>query len=129
MIAASPGVRRVLLVAVPLFGRHAQVYAGARAFFYPSAYEGFGLPPLEAMACGVPTLVSDQSCLPEVTQGAAMTVRPDDAPAFTRAIEAVLEDEAWRAQARAAGLRVAAGYSWARCLDETVAVYRRALAA
>jgi glycosyltransferase involved in cell wall biosynthesis len=101
------------------------LYAGAALFVYPSAYEGFGLPPIEAMACGIPTLVSNQSCLPEITQGAAMTVNPDDDIAFSKAIEKGLTDASWRSMAVNAGCTVASGYTWDRCVSETVAVYQR----
>ena len=101
------------------------IYAAARLFLYPSIYEGFGLPPIEAMACGVPTIVSDRSCLPEVTQGAAMLVDPDDIEGFSRAIERGLSDDIWRSQAIQAGLRVAAGYTWRTCVEKTVDVYRK----
>lgn len=103
------------------------LYAGAAVFTYPSTYEGFGLPPIEAMACGVPVVVSDTSCLPEVTQGAALMVNPDDVVAFAAALEKSLSDEAWRSNAIAAGRKVAASYTWQRCVDETVKVYQRAL--
>jgi glycosyltransferase involved in cell wall biosynthesis len=101
------------------------LYAGARLFLYPSVYEGFGLPPIEAMASGVPTIVSDRSCLPEVTRGAAMMVNPDDTDALSGAIERGLDDDKWREAAIQAGLEVAAHYSWQRCIKETVNVYRR----
>lgn len=103
------------------------LYAGATLFVYPSIYEGFGLPPVEAMACGVPVIVSNGSCLPEVTRGAAMLVDPDDQAAFTRALEKGLTDDYWRSEAREAGLRVAATYCWERCARETVAVYETVL--
>jgi len=103
------------------------LYGGAAVFVYPSTYEGFGLPPIEAMACGVPVVVSNQSCLPEVTQGAALTVNPDDIPAFKVVLEKSLTDALWRASAKVAGLKVAASYTWQRCVDETVGVYQFAL--
>ncbi len=101
------------------------LYAGAALFVYPSTYEGFGLPPVEAMACGVPVVVSDQSCLPEVTQGAALMVNPDDSLAFCDVLQKGLTDIAWQQTAVAAGYRVAASYKWQRCAAETVAVYQK----
>lgn len=101
------------------------LYAGARLFLYPSIYEGFGLPPIEAMASGVPVIVSDRSCLPEVTQGAAMMINPDDIDAFAEAIRRGLEDDNWRCEAIDAGIRVAASYTWGKCIENTVDVYRK----
>lgn len=100
------------------------IYSAARLFLYPSIYEGFGLPPIEAMASGVPVIVSNRSCLPEVTRGAAMMIDPDDSPAFAAAISQGLEDEIWRAQAIALGLEVATGYSWQKCVENVSKVYR-----
>lgn len=100
------------------------LYAGARLFLYPSIYEGFGLPPIEAMASGVPAIVSDRSCLPEITRGAAMMINPDDVDAFAEAIRRGLEDDNWRGEAIERGLRVAAGYTWEKCIENTVNVYR-----
>lgn len=102
-----------------------RLYADASLFIYPSIYEGFGLPPLEAMASGTPTIVANRSCLPEITQGAAALVDPDDIEAFSHEIERCLDDLPWRTSAIAAGLRVAHGYSWESCVDRTLRLYER----
>ena len=104
------------------------LYAGARLFIYPSIYEGFGLPPLEAMASGVQTMVSDKSCLREVCGDAARYVDPDDIAAFGAAMEEALTDEDARRTRVELGLTRAAAFTWARCIEGTVAVYRTALA-
>jgi glycosyltransferase involved in cell wall biosynthesis len=101
------------------------LYAGARAFLYPSVYEGFGLPVLEAMASGVPTLTSNSSSLPEVAGGAAWLVQPDDHDGLREGIERVLCDESWRKTAAMCGLRVASTMTWGRCANRTLDVYRR----
>lgn len=100
------------------------IYASAGLFVFPSVYEGFGLPPLEAMASGVPAIVSNHSCMPEVTKGAAMYVDPFDTEALARAMEKGLTDEYWRSEAIARGLTVASSYTWADCCDRTIAVYK-----
>ena len=101
------------------------LYRGARLFVYPSLYEGFGLPPLEAMQHGVPTLISDAATLMEVTQGAARSVNVEDRPGFAVHLAEGLEDDTWRRSAGPAGQRVAEGYTWTECTTRTVAVYRR----
>ena len=103
------------------------LYSGARLFVFPSVYEGFGLPPLEAMASGVPTVVAAESCLEEVTKGAAMVAEPDDIAGFSAAIERALEDESWREQAISSGVQVSSDYTWKRCVDETVGVYQQVM--
>ena len=100
------------------------LYAGAKLFVYPSLYEGFGLPPIEAMASGVPVIVSDRSCLPEVCGSAARFVDPDNDNQFLNAIRFGLEDDQWREGAVRRGLERAACYTWDRCIEDTVKVYK-----
>lgn len=104
----------------------ARWYRGARAVAVPSTYECFGLPLLEAMSCGTPVIVSRTPSLMEVG-GEACTYIDDplDASAWSVALARAAEDEAWRAQARGAGLARAARFSWDRCAEETLAVLRR----
>lgn len=103
------------------------LYAGARLFVYPSIYEGFGLPVLEAMASGIPVVTSDRSSLPEVTGGAALLVDPDDIDSLADSIRKGLCDDEWRESATSLGLSVSQGYSWERCVRETVEVYRHVM--
>lgn len=99
----------------------------ASLFCFPSLYEGFGLPPLEAMACGAPTLSSNASCLPEVLGDAAEYAAPTDAGAWAAAISRLLGDVGARAELARRGPPQAARYSWARAARETEAVYATAL--
>lgn len=101
------------------------LYAGARAFIYPSIYEGFGLPVLEAMASAVPVVASNRSSLPEVTKGASLLLNPDDIDALAVGIQTSLCDEPWRATARDMGLAIAREMSWDRCVAHTVHVYKK----
>lgn len=102
----------------------AAVYAACTALVWPTLYEGFGLPPLEAMACGAPVIVSNAASLPEVVGDAGVLLDPHDTAAWTEALRRMAEDEAWRAALRARGLRQAARFSWERCARETAACYR-----
>lgn len=101
------------------------IYRGAKLLLYPSQYEGFGLPIVEAMAMGTPVITSNVSCLPETAQGAAMLIDPRDVGLFEDAIGTGLEDEGWRETAVQAGKAVAATYSWEACAAKTVQVYCR----
>ena len=94
---------------------------------YPSLFEGFGLPPLEAMACGTPTITSNASSLPEVAGTAALLVDPEDTAGLTDAIARVLSDRTLAAELRAAGPRQAARFPWSRTAAETAQVYRQVL--
>lgn len=102
------------------------LYAGAALFIYPSVYEGFGLPPLEAMASGTPVIVASRSCMPEVCGDAAAYVDPDDADQMLAVISQALSDEDWRRQAAERGRERARQFTWDRCIEATVSIYRKA---
>lgn len=104
------------------------LYAGATIFVMPSLYEGFGLTPLEAMACGAPLICSNASALPEVVGDAALLVNPRDAAEIARTIACVLDDAAQRDDLGAKSLARAAQFSWERTARETLQVYRAARA-
>jgi len=105
----------------------AVLYASARMLIYPSIYEGFGLPPLEAMASGTPVVTSNVSSLPEVVGEAGVQVEPQNVYGLREAILSLVEDDARWESLRAAGLARAAQFSWQRCARETLAVYRKVL--
>lgn len=99
------------------------LYAGATLFVFPSEYEGFGLPALEAMACGAPVVCSNAASLPEVVGDAAILVNPRDVGEIAVAMERVLCDAALRDELRAKSLARAAQFSWERTARETLRVY------
>ena len=99
--------------------------SGATAFVFPSLYEGFGLPVVEAMACGTPVVASDRSSLPEVVGEGGILVEPTDAEALAEAMEALLVDDALRDELRQRALAQAAKFSWKQTALETLAVYRK----
>lgn len=101
-------------------------YTAADLFVYPSQYEGFGLPPLEAMACGVPVVTSNSSSLPEVVGSAGITVNVDDVEALAEAMSTVLTDGAEAARLSRLGVQRAATFTWEAAAGACVAAYRRA---
>lgn len=102
------------------------IYTGAAAFVFPSLHEGFGLPPLEAMQCGVPVITSNATSLPEVVGDAALMVDPKDSDALCQAMLHVLNDATLRNDLKTRGLRRAQDFSWSSCADRTVELYQAA---
>ncbi len=100
------------------------LYSGAQLFVFPSAYEGFGLPPLEAMACGTPVVCANVSSLPEVVGDAAVLFDPPNVQALASALTRVFDEAALRDTLRARGLAQAQKFSWERTANETLKVYR-----
>jgi glycosyltransferase involved in cell wall biosynthesis len=115
----------VVLLGTVTERRLRELYRGAAALAYPSFYEGFGLPLVEAMACGTPVIASRTTSIPEVVGDAGMLLDPADTNAWTTALLQVANDEHLRARMRAAGLRRAAGFTWERTARLTLEAYRR----
>jgi glycosyltransferase involved in cell wall biosynthesis len=105
----------------------ARHYQAADVFAFPSVYEGFGLPVLEALACGCPVVAGDATSVPEITGNAAILLDPRDADGFASAIGRVLDDGALAASLGAAGPARAASFTWRRVAAETIAMYRQVL--
>lgn len=103
------------------------LYSGARAFVYPSLYEGFGLPPLEAMACGTPVITSNTSSIPEVVSDAGLMVSIGDVDTMKTNIEMICEDDALHAKLSIAGLKQSEKFSWMACANQTFDAYQYAL--
>lgn len=104
-----------------------RLFQGARLFVYPSLAEGFGLPPLEAMACGVPTVVSDRSSLPEVVGDGGLKIDALDPRAWAEAIRGVLREPSLAAELGERGVRRASAFSWDRAALEMESVFAEAL--
>jgi glycosyltransferase involved in cell wall biosynthesis len=102
------------------------LYQGADGLVQPSIYEGFGLPLIEAMACGCPVVATDIPMFRDVLGGAGLLVTGDGADAFGRALASLAKSEPWRADLRAAGFERARGFSWDRCAQQTLGVMRKA---
>jgi len=123
----SPARERVILPGYVDDACLPAMYAGALAFVFPSFGEGFGLPPLEAMACGTPVVCSRTTSMPEVCGGAARYIDPHDVDDMAEAVRAVLDDPDLRQAMRAQGLERASGFSWQRAARETWMVYERTI--
>jgi glycosyltransferase involved in cell wall biosynthesis len=98
--------------------------AGAQVLAYPSLYEGFGLPPLEAMSLGVPVVTTTAGAIPEVVGDAAILVEPRDASALAEALLVALQDSATRQRLTAAGREQARRYTWPRAGEQLALLYR-----
>lgn len=107
----------------------ASIYSEAVCFVYPSFYEGFGLPPLEAMKCGVPVITSDTSSLPEVVGNAGIMVPPTDIDRLCEAMLSVYKSAELRSDMKTRSLEQANKFSWERCGEETIVTYRASLKA
>ncbi|WP_332368189.1 glycosyltransferase family 1 protein [Spirosoma telluris] len=105
----------------------APLYSGALGFLYPSLYEGFGLPPLEAMQCGLPVIVSDIPAIKEVVDDAAISVSPTDADALSQAIITLVNSTSIRAELITKALQRAKLFSWEKFIADHVALYSRML--
>jgi len=126
-IASSGCPERIVLPGYVAPEDLAALLSGAQVFVLPSWFEGFGLPVLEAMACGTPVLVADTSSLPEAAGDAGRCLPPHDEAAWTAALAQTMHDAAWRAEASERGRAWARQFTWARTAAQTVASYRRAL--
>jgi glycosyltransferase involved in cell wall biosynthesis len=103
------------------------LYNAATLFAFPSRYEGFGLPPLEAMACGTPVVAANNSSIPEIVGEAAVLVETENVEAIASAISRVLSDQSLQKNLSTQGSAQAACFSWTKCALETVEVYRKVL--
>ncbi len=101
------------------------LYRGARAFIFPSVYEGFGLPPLEAMACGVPVVVSRAASLPEVVGAGGILAAPYDAKSMGQALSRLFLQATYRRRMRKQALRQAARFSWQRSMQKILVIYKK----
>ncbi len=109
---------------VPAYDDLRFFYSAADAFLFPSHYEGFGLPVLEAMACGCPVITANNSSLPEVGGDAALYAESEDVEGLASALASVLSDATRRERMRQLGLERARTFSWRRCAETTLGVYR-----
>ncbi len=103
------------------------LYSGAKMFIYVSFYEGFGFPPLEAMACGCPVITSSTSSLPEIAENAAIMVNPKDNEEIANAIRKLYDDRELQNQLRIKGFKQAKKFTWKECAIKTIDVYRNTL--
>jgi glycosyltransferase involved in cell wall biosynthesis len=126
-VAASGVADRIVVPGYVPEADKAALFTGADVFAYPSRYEGFGLPVLEAMACGTPVVTTTGGSLPEIAGDAATLIDPGDDTALAAAVAKLATDPAARAAQRTRGLAQAAAFTWDRCAERTAASYSRAL--
>lgn len=128
-IAASPKIRdRIIVTGYAADEDLAPLYTGATMFVYPSFYEGFGLPPLEAMQCGVPVITSNTSSLPEVIGNAGIMVPPEDGDALSQAMLTIYNSDELRKTMAANALSQSTKFSWEKCASQTIDAYKAATA-
>lgn len=122
------GLEEAVLFVEPVDAELLELYRGADVFVYPSLYEGFGIPPLEALSCGTPVACSSGSSLPEIVGDAALLFDPTDTEAIACAIERILSDTELALTLREAGLRQAQRFSWRAAAEQTETLYREVAA-
>ena len=127
-LTAKEGLRdRIIITGYVANEDLAALYSNALFFVFPSLYEGFGLPPLEAMQCGVPVITSNTSSLPEVVGNAGITVDPQDGDALGQAMLRLAVDDNQRAELANKSLEQARQFSWAQCANQTLKAYQTAV--
>jgi glycosyltransferase involved in cell wall biosynthesis len=119
--------KRIILTGYVADEDLAPLYSGALAFLFPSLYEGFGLPPLEAMKCGTPVITSNNSSLPEVVGDAAITINPRDEDALCQAMLDIYKNDPLRKKLSALSLERAKMFDWEKTTRESIAAYKQAL--
>ena len=125
----SAGLQGRVILTSPDDKELESLYTNAIALLYPSRYEGFGLPVLEAMACGCPVITTKASSLPEVGGEACVYVDPDDSLQMAGAMERLVEDGIFRGRVIGCGRHQASRFSWSQCADQTLSAYEQALRA
>ncbi len=128
-VARQPWAADVILTGYVADEDLPSLYRAAAVFAYPSLFEGFGLPPLEALACGTPVVTSNNTCLPEIVGTAALTVDPYDEAALADGLLRVLQDETLCGQLRAAGPERAKLFTWRAAAEKTLQLYQACFAA
>ena len=127
LIQSSPAAERIVMTGRVTDDDLIGLYRAADVFVFPSRYEGFGFPPLEAMACGTPVVSSNRTSLPELIGDAGLLVDPDDVDAIERELSALLASPEPREELVERGRRRAAEFTWRRCAELTAEAYRTAL--
>jgi glycosyltransferase involved in cell wall biosynthesis len=127
-ITSNPKLRdRIILTGFVDDADLAAIYSGALAFVYMSLYEGFGLPPLEAMKCGIPVITSNTSSLPEVVGNAGILLNPTDSDGLQQSLLSLYNNASLRAKLSQRSLEHSQTFSWEKCVQETISAYKLAL--